>query len=68
MTKPQITAWVLFGVGVALIAYDLVAVGLWGNSATESQVILHAAHAYPVIPFAFGVLMGHFFASQKDAP
>lgn len=65
MSKPeQITGWVIVGTACALIVYDVVAADLWGTSATESEVLLNAAHRAPIIPFALGVLFGHFFASQ----
>lgn len=64
--KPTSITWaVICGATVGLIAYDVVAACLWGDGATESAVILHLAHRFPVLPFAVGVLMGHFFASQR---
>lgn len=58
---------------VALIVLVTLALGLWdvfaevhaGDPATISRVLLDGAHRFPVIPFAFGFLMGHLFFSQE---
>jgi hypothetical protein len=61
------TAFVICGSILALIGWDIYAEEKGGNEATISQEIMNASKKSPVIPFAFGVLMGHFFASQKNA-
>lgn len=63
MSKPAVTMTVVFGVTAALIAYDVWAAFTPG--ATISEVMLVLAHNHPIIPFALGVLMGHFFWSQR---
>jgi hypothetical protein len=68
MTRTQKqTAFVIIGTIAALIGWDIYAEEEGGNEATISQEILKASKANPIVPFAFGVLMGHFFASQKNA-
>jgi hypothetical protein len=47
-----------------LIFYDIYAVCKGGFDNTISWKIYSLAQQYPIIPFAFGVLMGHFFWSQ----
>lgn len=45
--------------------YDAVALFAWGTDATISRVIgVEASFASPLIPFAFGFLMGHLFWHQ----
>lgn len=49
---------------VIWVAYDVFAVLEYGNEATISVRMLRLGKAYPIIPFATGVLVGHFWASQ----
>jgi len=48
-------------VTVMVISYDIFAVLKWGIDATVSNVIVEISKKLPIIPFAFGMLMGHFF-------
>ena len=53
---------IVIAVSVAvLIIYDIWAVVTAGNEATISVVILDLSHKYPIIPFAVGVICGHWF-------
>ncbi len=47
---------------VMLIGYDTYAAIQGGLHATISYQLTQLSKTYPVIPFAFGLLMGHFFA------
>jgi hypothetical protein len=58
------TAFVIISALVILLAYDLYAVLSGGFSATISWVIYQASLKYPIIPFAGGVVCGHFWWSQ----
>jgi len=62
-----ITIWLLIGVAVLLISWDIY-VAFFNKTPnskdTISGVVLGFAQKHPVIPFAFGVLMGHFFWPQ----
>ena len=51
-------AW-LFLLLFFLLVYEVIA--LWQNKGkTISEFFWHAAYRYPLIPFAFGLLSGHF--------
>lgn len=55
------TECLIIGTIVVLALYDLVAYMRSGEDATISKVVFHASLRYPIIPFAVGVLCGHFF-------
>jgi hypothetical protein len=57
------TTWVLVVVAVALAAWDLYARKT--PEGTISEVILSSARHSPLLPFLFGVLMGHLFWFQE---
>lgn len=59
-----LTEVIIVAVIIGLSLYDILAVLRGGGSATISDVLLTTAKQRPIIPFAFGVLMGHLFASQ----
>lgn len=61
----KITHSVIFIAVILLCAYDILALLLWGVDSTISVRITGASKMYPIIPFAFGFLMGHFFAQNK---
>lgn len=62
------TIGILVFVTAALIGWDIY-VATQAGSATISAVVLGWAMAHPVVPFAFGVLMGHLFWPQyRSAP
>ena len=46
---------------VVLIVYDLFALYCWGVEATISRSIAINSKRYPIIPFAIGVVAGHWF-------
>ena len=52
---------VIVGALVVLIAYDVYAAVRQAPGQTISEVIWHASLKRPVIPFAAGVLCGHWF-------
>ena len=64
MKGPTITLWIIIATAAILTLWDVYAEAVLGNSSTISVVLTSWAHAYPIIPFAFGLLMGHLFASQ----
>jgi hypothetical protein len=67
MNKHQSVTWtILLVTATILIAFDFAIIRIWPDS-TISQVLLTVAHQYPVVPFAFGFLMGHLFAPQTGA-
>lgn len=59
------TAWVVSLTTAALIGYDVYAVLCLPPGSTISEVLLGAALHYPIVPFAFGFLMGHLFWPQR---
>ena len=64
----NVTLLVILAVAIILIIYDFWVGLAYGSTYTESWVILQLAHNYPVIPFGFGFLMGHLFATQHNDP
>lgn len=50
---------------VALGLWDIAAAAFGGASATISDVMAHAAKHNPIVPFAAGVLCGHWFWQLK---
>jgi hypothetical protein len=61
MSGSLITKLVLLAALLLLIAYDILAVSLFGFSGTISVVVYRMATEYPVLPLATGVILGHFF-------
>jgi hypothetical protein len=64
----NITIVVLLVLPVVVVAYDLVAAFYGKSGATISEVILQTSLRRPLVPFAFGVLMGHLFFPQEIPP
>lgn len=62
----KITAGVIIGVTVVVIVYDVWAASIGGIESTISLVLWENAKLYPIIPFAFGGLMGHLFFPAKS--
>lgn len=60
------TAWVIVAVVVVLIGWDIYAFKAADPDGTISEVILGAAKRHTIVPFLFGVLMGHFFWPQVE--
>lgn len=61
------SAWIIALTAVGLIGWDLYA-AVSPTQPTLSAVVLHYAHKYMLIPFAGGVLSGHFFWPQQIGP
>lgn len=65
-----ITAVVLVGALVLLVAYDLFAYAAGGNEATISRLCLDTANRYRALAmiagFVAGVLFGHLFLPQHE--
>ena len=59
-----ITAVVCVATACVLVGYDIFAAVKAGPSGTISDVIRGVAATNPIVPFAFGILMGHFFWSK----
>lgn len=57
------TIWILVVTTILLGAWDLYARRKPGG--TISEVLLNSARSSPLIPFLFGVLMGHMFWFQE---
>lgn len=57
----NLTIGVIIAVTVALILFDIVVAVFKPAGDTITQVIQKYSMKYPVIPFAFGFLMGHFY-------
>jgi hypothetical protein len=64
----SITIVILLVMPVLIIAYDLFAAFYGKTGATISEVILQTSLRRPLVPFAFGVLMGHLFFPQEVPP
>ena len=60
-TTAQITAAVLVACVLLLVVFDLYMAANNVPGDTISEVVRSWAARHPVIPFAFGVVMGHFF-------
>lgn len=56
-----VTVTLLVILTIFLALYDVWAVIHGGIEATISWTIWSASIRWPIIPFAFGLLMGHFF-------
>jgi uncharacterized membrane protein len=64
MTK-LLTQFVLLACIVLLIGWDIVVAVNKIPGDTISEIVLGYARSSPIIPFAFGVLMGHLFWPQS---
>lgn len=61
------SVWVIAIAAAGLIGWDIYA-AMSPLQPTESAIILHYAHKFMMIPFAGGVLAGHFFWPQQIGP
>ena len=61
----KVTAIFIFAVVVVGVLFDVYVFIRGGTEATISWMIFEAAHKYPMIPFAVGILCGHFFWQMK---
>lgn len=59
--------WVIGICAVVLIGWDVYAM-LSPTQPTISATMLHYAHKFMLLPFAGGVLSGHFFWPQQIGP
>ena len=53
---------------ILMLVYEGYALFTPAEGDTISEIIWHYARGYPILPFAFGVLMGHFFFQEKRKP
>ncbi len=58
-----LTQYIIVAIVALTVAIDVVLAISRGRDATISVAITRWSHQYPIIPFAFGMLMGHFFAT-----
>lgn len=65
MSGRQLTTWFLIAFVTAGVAWDLYVYTRYGVDATISRVVRDWARVDPVVPFALGLLMGHFFWWQR---
>lgn len=68
MTGRAWTIAILIATTLGLIGWDIYVALTPEPGDTISQVVLGFAQNHPVLPFAFGVLMGHFFWPQRRKP
>lgn len=61
MNWRQITKWVIIGSVVFIAGYDVLTITEGGVQTSISVMLYNYSCANPIIPFAFGVLMGHLF-------
>lgn len=59
------TVWIIIGVVVALILWDIFVAVEPEDGDTISEVVLGWARRSPAIPFAVGFLCGHLFWPQR---
>jgi hypothetical protein len=60
MTR-RVTSLFIISITVVIAVYDVIAWQTWGIDSTISAVFYTWSKHYPIIPFFFGVLMGHLF-------
>jgi hypothetical protein len=65
-TIKQGTILFIVVVVVLIIGWDIYAMIYGGHEATISSVLVTSAYDTPVIPFAFGFVMGHLFWRMKS--
>lgn len=56
--------WVGYGGLIALFLYEFYAIGSSARGDTISEVVWRISER-PLVPFAFGLLMGHFFWPRR---
>ena len=61
MTAATITKLLILGTIAVWVTWDFRAFKLGGYDATETATIRRWSR-HPLVPFALGILMGHFFA------
>ena len=65
MKAKQITPYFIIVVLLIVLGYDFWAYNNGSTEGTISWYIYDRSHEYPLIPFATGVLCGHFFWNLK---
>lgn len=65
ISQAATTGIIVMAVIFLLIIYDIYAYSQGGQKATISWLIYDSSHEHPLIPFATGVLCGHFFWNLK---
>lgn len=59
---------IFLGLVGGLVAYELAALKSQQPGDTISEIIWTATSRRPLVPFAFGLLMGHFFWQRAESP
>jgi len=60
-----LTQWIIASVTVIILIIDVFLALTKGKEQTISVAITNWSKQYPIIPFVFGLLMGHFFAQNN---
>lgn len=60
----SMVVWILLAITLCLIGYDAYLCANREENDTISEVITNSSKRYLLVPFLFGLLMGHFFWSQ----
>jgi hypothetical protein len=60
-----LTTIIIVAITAFLIVWDVYAILKGGVESSISSIIIVHSHEYPILPFAFGVLCGHFFWRMK---
>jgi len=64
----RVTQWIVGGTAAALAIYDLIPAVRRGQGDTISEVLRDSGHKYPIIAFAAGLLVGHWwFTPGRDS-
>lgn len=66
MSLAKATQVVMISALIILLGYDCVALVKGGTEATISHWMVVSSFKYPLIPFFWGFLMGHFFWRLRD--
>ena len=66
MKIKKITIYVVLFIVALGVIYDFYAIAVGGTEASISHLMKMWGHKYPIVPFAMGVLMGHFYWPIKE--
>ncbi len=66
MNVRAITGFFIIGCVLIIAGYDVWAFMKADTEGTISHLLMSWAHAYPIMPFAIGVLVGHLFWSIRN--
>lgn len=61
----SVTKWVMLVAAVTLIVYDVVVLATGAHQATYSRVLLSWALDWFMVPFVFGIVVGHLFTARR---